>query len=483
MPVLNDLSRRNLRLLTAMTTHVQSYICRGQRHWLMRGASAWCAQVLSFVRDEIPEVVDGSLLLSDSDVQVSFLVPVGCGDVESLMDRLWKSWRDKSRFLERFPRLGESASVAQCPDLDPRIAFPEVSLQLGEPTSLLDLCLPEQEDPDENRPAAPTAVRSHRDVARRAAADCCPYVKDDVAITSEPPPWLETQGDNDGGAVAESFGFTCLVWALCGTTLKSHWFLNAAPTVRSLAPDLRMMPVHHGEWLKWLHAENEPLTFLKLDGDGVGRRFTRTPVPRRPYLSMELSRLVLARVMAATRAVVEQQVARAACRNVPEGTRPRHSTDKPCFPCDGRNIPLPADMVYVGGDDIFFCLPQSSVATFLAGFSAPVPDDHPEPWRSLSFTYAAVTLPSAQELDPKSKRMQNANLVASHLVSAALKPVAKKKDLSKLADVVADVPLSEQFACDAWQPHLAPHEGSIDSSVVNGLHLRLRSLEPIESQD
>lgn len=320
------------------------------------------------------------------------------------------------------------------------------------------------------------AIRSHRDITRVTAAPPCPYVHDDVAITSIPPPWLETRGDNDGGAVEESFGFTCLVWSLCGTTLKAHWFHNAALTVRDLAPDLRMMPVHHGEWLKWLQAENEPLTFLKLDGDSVGKTFSCTPVPRRPYLSMELRRLVLARVMAATRAVVKQHVARKAGHNAPEGATPRHPTEDPCFPCDGRNIPLPADMVYVGGDDVFFCLPYSSVATFLAGFTAPVSNDHPEPWRSLSFTYAAVTLPSAQELDPKSERMQEANLLASHLVSDALKEVAKKNDVARLATVLAQIDGSEHFACNVWQPHLAPHDGTIDPAVAHGLHLRLHTL-------
>lgn len=478
------LSTPTLRLLIAETKSVQAYLCRGLRHWLMRGASAWCAQVLAFIRDEIPNIVKGSLLLSDSDVLASFLVPADTTwDSDKVADALLERWRDGRHFLQRFPRLEEIPEVRErlrdSNLLDPRMAFPSIAITLGKPTSLLELCTPRirnAEDP--NATIGEQTVRPAGRVAVPATAPRCSYVKDDAAIAFAPPAWLETRGDNDGHQVQESYGFTCLVWSLCGTTLKAHWFQNASRRMSEAAPGMRMMPIHHGEWLKWLRAKSEPITFLKLDGDSVGAVFTGTPIPRRPYLSMELGRLVFERVMAATRAVIEQQVhlTNHTCEHL--SAAEQREALKHNMPCNGHDIPLAADMVYVGGDDIFFCLPQRSVGTFLAGFSAPVDmvfPEFPNEWRGLRFKFASVTLPSGEEIAAKSDQMQHANLWASRLASDDLKQFVKAGDMSLFEKVRSDVH-KEGFVCDIWEPDLTPHAGMIDDSIVHGVHVRLRAV-------
>ena len=340
-------------------------------------------------------------------------------------------------------------------------------------------------------------------------------------MTTRPPAWLEERGDNDGMSKAEreeeAFGFTSLVWSLCGTTLKAHWFQNASKYqdemkekqkhcekqehAEGLVPGLRMMPVHHGEWLKWLDADAEALVFLKLDGDNVGHAFSSVPTPRRPFLSMELGRLVLERVRNATWAVIKQRVALADARGRGLDDTERVRRLRQNVPVEGGTIPLPADMVYVGGDDIFFCLPESSVATFLAGFSGSVADDYPKPWQSLTFKFVSVTLPrpiiskkeiteepqvdpETQEnrIHPKSKLMQDANLLASQLAGDALKKVAKEPDRSMQTKFLEQLKAGwaktyrfdrEIFDCEIWEPELKPHGGAIDETVVHGVHVRL----------
>jgi hypothetical protein len=482
---INLLSTPSLQLLTIMTKHVQDYIGRGQRHWLMRGASAWCAQVLAFVRDEIPDIAKGSLLLSDSDVVVSFLMPANTGlNANQVADMLWERWRNGTRFLERFPRLREVPAVVDAfrdaVPLDPRMVFPEISIRIGKPTSLLELCT--AKDPSGAEPESQTeetAVRGHSNVALRVTDTPCSFVTGDISIAYDPPSWLETRGDNDGHKRQESFGFTSLVWSLCGTTLKAHWFQNASREVSQLASCMRMMPIHHGEWLKWLRSESEPIAFLKLDGNGVGNIFQATPIPRRPYLSLELGRLIFTRVMAATKAVIHQHVE---LTNLACGTRSLENMqqkEEPNVPCDGHDIPLAADMVYVGGDDIFFCLPHQSVTSFLAGFSAPVSDDFPEVLQNLSFKFSCVTLPSAEEIHPKSDRMQDANLWASQLASDDVLKESVKAFLQngdeRLFDAIRERSLTTHgFLCDISAPEIPPHTGKVNGSVVHGVYLRLK---------
>lgn len=503
--LLAQLQKPDLRLMTAMTKSVQDYICRGQRHWLMRGASAFSAQALAFVRDTISDQQKDSLLLSDSDVVVSFLVPADTGlDACQVMADMWTKWREKEEFLSRFPRLREVSEVNTLESLDPTLAFPAISIRISEPLSLFDLCRPRQPQHDgEEQRIQSEAIRGGQGYANKPAARACTYVAGDAAITSRPPAWLEERGNNDGMSKAErndeAFGFTSLVWSLCGTTLKAHWFQNMSRDNRviNLVPGLRMMPVHHGEWLKWLYAETEPLVFLKLDGDEVGKAFSNSPIPRRPYLSMELGRLVLERVDNATRAVIGQRVALTddRCREMDDTERTRARNEN--VPIEGGTIPLPADMVYVGGDDIFFCLPERSVATFLAGFSGPVTDGYPEQWNTLRFKFVSVTLPSPiinqeaiseepqfdpgtreMRIHPKSRLMQNANLWASHLAGDTLKEVAKA-DRSEQPKVLEGLKAgwtdTYGFDCEIWEPDLIPHAGAIDGSVVHGVHVRLTS--------
>lgn len=511
-PWLTELQKPDLRIITAMTKSVQDYICRGRRHWLMRGASAFSAQSLAFVRDTISEQQETSLLLSDSDVVVSFLVPADTTlDACQVMDAMWTTWRDRKAFLRRFPRLAEVPELNHLDSLDPTSVFPTISIRMSKRMSLLDLCSPRQPQRDDDKPDFESeAIRGGRPSAGIPSARPCTYVAGDIAITDRPPAWLEERGDNDGMSKhekdEEAFGFTALVWSLCGTTLKAHWFQNASKyegeltneTTGRLVPGLRMMPVHHSEWLKWLHADTEALVFLKLDGDGVGSAFTSVPIPRRPYLSMELSRLVLERVRNATWSVIEQRVALtdALAREMDQLERAELLREN--VPVEGGTIPLPADMVYVGGDDIFFCLPESSVAPFLAGFSGPVSNDYPDAWKKLRFKFVSVTLPRPvknhremviteepqfdpesreMRLHPKSRRMQDANLWASQLAGDALKKVAKAEDaalqLRILDEIKARWTETYGFDCELWDPPLNANPGTIDDRVVHGIHVRL----------
>lgn len=477
-----ELQTPNLRLLTVMLEHVQSYIARGQKHWLMRGASAWCSQVLAFVRDEVPSIVPGALLLSDSDVVVTFLIPAsGSKSAEAVVDELWRRWT-ADHFLSRFPRLAEVAAIrllmANPEVFDVRTVLPDISIRIGESTSLLELRRHRPQSEDVLTPRiADSAVRGRQHIEARLNAPKCLHVKDDVVITPDPPAWLEVRGNNKGGKVSEAFGLTSLVWSLCGTTLKAHWFQNTATEFANLAPGMRMMPIHHREWLKWLGSEKEPLAFLKLDGDAVGHVFTATPIPRRPHLSIELNRLILKRVMSATEAVIRQQVVLTNSRAKSMSPAEKVQALREGVPCHGHDIPVPADLVYIGGDDIFFCLPQTSVATFLAGFSAQLTDEFAPEWNGLRFKFACVTLPSEpEEVDEETEwmeKVERANLWASQLAGDELKEFLKKREPS-VFEAIRALSLQEYgLDCELWDPELVPHSGSIDHGVVHGIHVRL----------
>lgn len=359
------------RLLTVRTRDVQGYLERGTRHWLMRGASAWCSQALSLVRDLLMEA-DGHapgdvILLSDSDAIFSVLVPSTL-TVEGVASRLERKLRDfwggRSSGIPasdaRFPRLAEYRAMAIAAGVDPAGVMPAIKIVGSRPLSAVDLCtgsFSRFKAPEESsvlfRGAAPTSAP-------------CQVVSGDVRITDRSPPWLRDQGARS----ATAMGWTGVVWSLCGTTFRTHCHEGLAARIGS--PHLRIIPVNQGDWLNAVALSEEPLAYVKIDGDTIGRRFRKTRIPRLPGLGLALADTVFRRLMAVAQAVFDQAG--------PGGT----------------STYLPFDTVYLGGDDLLCCIPQSVLPAVLDAFGRPLSGDRH--WPNIAFTFAAIELPAKGEL-------------------------------------------------------------------------------------
>jgi hypothetical protein len=363
------------RLFTVRTTDVQGYLARGKRHWLMRGASAWCSQSLSLARDlllmddgmEASSPPGAGILLSDSDAIFSIVASASL-TVEAVADRLEKRlrafWGDRAGGTpesdRRFPRFAEYRRIAIDEGVDPAGVMPVIKIQGSRPLTAVDLCtgrFSQFKSPDE------VSVTFQRAVPN---APACSFVTDDSRITLKSPPWLRDEDRRSPRPV----GWTGIVWSLCGTTFRTHCHEGLSARLRGV--HLRIVPVNHGDWLKTLTLSDEPMIYVKIDGDAIGARFRRTRIPRLPGLGLALADTVSRRLMAAVEAV---------CRTSDQSEQP---------------MCLPLDIVYLGGDDLLCCVPRSVLPTVLDAFGRPLAGDRK--WRNVTFTFAAIELPARGKL-------------------------------------------------------------------------------------
>lgn len=440
LDLFDTLANEKRVLATLKPLGVQQYIHRAKAHWMMRGASVWCAQSLAFARDRIVSQ-ENALLLSDTDALVSFIFPADAPPADVMLRSVRAAWINPRLFSRHFPRLGTYhplGTAGASSGVDPVTCLPTLSLWRYPATSLLDLCVARipRNDATEKQVGWTEATSSSQE------ATPCSFVQDERAYVSQSPAWLEARGPRQ----AEHYGWSALCWSLSGTTLRTHWHHGICAELNR--DDYAMMPVSHGAWLDKLRMKSERLTFVKLDGDNVGDRFIETPIPSRPLHGLKLGRLVLARVVEATKRVLAIHDAY---------NRPKY---------------LPVDLVYFGGDDIFFCLPGCYLEPFLRGFGSQLPGLDAAPWESNSFRYLSVALPPESEFEEQSRdklaaEFARANLCAALMLAPGLRELSKPRRpddavLEKLNAGIAD----RGYRCE-WAPSPA------GTGIVHGFSLNL----------
>jgi hypothetical protein len=433
------LSTETRSLISLKPIEVQGYIHRATSHWMMRGASTWCAQSLAFSRDVILESTPPPLLLSDGDALVSFVAPRQL-DPQPIMTRIVDAWCDRERFGSRFPRLKRYLGDLERTGVSPLIAMPDLSLWCMDPTSLLDLCVVRKREPKYLKHQI--GWSTVRETTASRGAEACGLVANEPAIVDSSPPWLEPRKKSP-------HGWTSLAWSLCGTTLRTHWHHGICEELASRNHSVyAMMNVHHGGWLRDLDMWDTRLVFVKLDGDGIGKGFESTPVPGRPLRSLTLGRMVLERVINATTGVVRQHEARGG---------PRY---------------LPVDLVYFGGDDVVFCMPESYLGAFLAYFGGAMQPEGSDSWAEQRFSFISVSLPPGKDFGEtnyieRSAEFGRANLAAAKTLAPGLRELVKRghrddATLAKLNDSIASL----GYRCD-WA------EAPTGTGVAHGVSLSL----------
>jgi hypothetical protein len=438
------LQREMRSLVSLKPVDVQTYIHRAKSHWMMRGASTWCAQSLAFARDLFLDS-HPALLLSDSDAFVSFVVPLPL-DAQAVVVEMANSWSDSATFGRRFPRLAPYFASLRSAGVSPLDSMPDISLRCTAPTSLLDYCLLRVDDTtySESR----VGWSDVRLPTPHESGHPCKHVENEAAIVESSPEWLEKR---DG----DRHSWPSLAWSLCGTTLRTHWHHGiCAELGRS---DYAMMHVHHGGWLRQLDMWHDRLTFVKLDGDGIGNTFESMPVPRRPVLGLSLGQAILQRVIGAMKSVIAKH----------------DESEKPKF--------LPVDLVYHAGDDIVFCLPGAYLPAFLAGFGAPLNSDVADPWAGHTFSYVSIAVPTGADFSVadhivRSVEFGRVNLAAARTLSPALRSLAKPRLRSDAALADLNAAIAKQgYRCE-WA------ESPTGTGLAEGVSLNLIrvSAHPLE---
>jgi len=434
---LSMLESKRFRVITIKTSKVQEYLARGRYHWLMRGASTWCAQALALLRDLVlsdSAHAGGAFLLSDSDAIVSFLAPEGItvdGVAESLDRGVVAFWADdtdgKAECDTRFPRLRAWRERARRVGVSPSSVMPDVVVACSAPITLADLCSLHKVG------AGPEPHRRVLGWGNVWEGDSqCGYVEDDRSLGTDAPEWLRPEGRKSSNAM----GWTSIVWTLCGATFRTHAYEGLA--AKLALPDLSLAPVDQGKWLEGQGRQNEPLVYLKIDGDSIGDRFKSSRIPELPGLGLALVQSVFRRLVAAARDLLAAG-----------GSSPA--------------VGLPLDIVYLGGDDLLCCVPQGLLPTLLESFGRE--QDSRDPWASMTFTFAAIELPPKSDMDTGSGRelLKRLTSGASRAIGPALdyakaltkgktelldeKEAALRDVLTKAGATLTHVGQVEQFGC------------------------------------
>jgi hypothetical protein len=340
--------------------------------------------------------------------------------------------------------------------LDRKSNLPDLSLWCLNPQSVLETCVYRIPEQAANHPREPDEPIS--------AGSCSRVIGDNAVVFSESPPWLEDSND----VKAPSVGITSMVWALCGTAFRTHAHEGLCTSLGEHG--LQLQAVHHGKWLEQLQMQDEPLVHLKMDGDGVGDEFRKSPLADFPWRSMELARMVQHRLVAGVQRALEHR----------SGKSP------------GRHATLPVDVVYVGGDDVYVIMPESILSEFLEGFGrADIEQLKDNPWRHTSFSFIAALLEPKEQLlqgmaassdtataaATQTDRLAAANLAASRLVTTGLDAVKSDLrgqsilDTATLQKTIDDAVKSSELAHHAMTATLQPTRLEQGASLGDGRHL------------
>jgi len=440
--LLQELADSKRVLVTVKPIGILPYIHRAKTHWMMRGASVWCGQSLAFARDHILATY-GGLLLSDLDALVAFVFDEDAPAVDAMLHDVAVAWASPPSFTARFPRLADyhPAALSQRDhNVAAEQAMPTLSAWRYPATSLLDLCVAR----GPNQKTSDASIGWHRvnEFPAGSLDPDCSFVEDEKAYVSRSPNWLQDRAHRK----TDHYGWSALCWSLCGTTLRTHWHHGVCTALNRA--DYPMMAVSHGGWLEHMKMKHERLTFVKLDGDGVGDRFLKASFPSRPLLGLQLGRLVQERVVAATRRVIETH--------------------------DAAQLPkyLPVDLVYFGGDDIFFCLPGCYLDPFLRGFGKLPNINKFDPWASTTFGVISVSLPPGSEFKDSDKLTQSkefalANLAAARMLGPGLRDLVKNGNRDDATLTALNASIATLGYCCEWA------ESPTDTGVTHGISLSL----------
>jgi len=342
---LQALDAIRVNLLVIKVKGAQRFLDTCIKPFIQRGASAWCSLVASRARDSLThsQMLPISLLI-DNDAVTTFLCPsdLGLPDIEQTLRNFFldESPENLSReFVARYcPRLMPYyESACQASQMTAQV-LPSLGYELRQDCSLLQLstqCVAMASELSETE----TGVRLMQFCRGRQPLDepACSGHLGSVVLPEkrhQMPLWYNPSGDQAYGFIATTFSLAEITYSrmtrvMIREQLRSHYGMDVR------APEnqqglLRLLP----------GGDEGRLTYLKYDGDAIGRLFLSQPMIRRPAISIHLERLI-------RDAWIESVVELIRDRGL-----------------DG----IPVDLVYMGGDDLLMVLPDVLVKEFIQYF-------------------------------------------------------------------------------------------------------------------
>ncbi|WP_125828500.1 Cas10/Cmr2 second palm domain-containing protein [Paraferrimonas haliotis] len=330
------------KVISVKTKNVQRYLDRCKSLFILRGASYWCSQVMSIVRDIVLQTDQKSSVLVDSD---SIILILSTDNVQrDILDEVKMMLigdEGKRIILNKFPRMA--------PYIDNFVAgvFPNIGIVEFNDVSLFDIVtdkglVREDRETFDNKIEFPYYLGKHPCSLIRGKY-CC-----ELGFI---PDWYTKRSRGD------SFSFDAALFSLCEISFNQQCIVESKHQLELNGVCNINYSQYSSRVTKELGIERE-ISYIKYDGDDIGKMFTSIASIERPVLSFSLETKIKQSLIDAL-VQLEEKI--------------------------GQNH-LVHDLIYSGGDDLFISLPTEYESQFIAAMNYSLYTHLPE----IKFTCAVI---------------------------------------------------------------------------------------------
>lgn len=417
---LESLRTRKVKIISIKTKDVQSYLDRCKSLFILRGASYWCSQVMSIVRDLVLEELDiNSSILVDSD---SIILLFSNDNTDRELLKIVKSKligsEGTKQIIKKHPRM-ESYIDDFSSDV-----FPNIGILEFYNISVFDLAT--------DKGIVRTQFNSEKDKIEFESIKGeyqCTLVNN--KFSSKPgfiPEWYtKVKPDN-------SFSFDATLFSLCEISFNQQTIIESKFQLE-LETRVKINYSQYGSRVPKELGLKKEISYLKYDGDDIGKKFTSISSIERPILSFSLESRI-------KRALIDALV------HLEKTIDKKH---------------LVHDLIYSGGDDLFLSLPTEYEAYFIKAMNISLMNQLPE----FQFTCSVIRV----EQSDSHKETMIHSLVS--LLSNDLLTYAKSQLKKNVEDVSNQSKLYEKYGTKFLMSHskgILLNTSEITEMEVNDLH-------------
>ncbi|MGR5423315.1 Cas10/Cmr2 second palm domain-containing protein [Vibrio sp. PNB22_4_1] len=371
------LESRKIKVISIKTKDVQRYLDKCKSLFILRGASYWCSQVMSIVRDIVLEIESNAGILVDSDSIILLFSSDNTkrGLLKEIKLRLEGS-EGKQQVLNKYPRIGSYIERFV------NDVFPNIGVLEFINVSLFDLATDKGVIRDEGR--------KHTDKIEfpiTSGSYHCTLVRNRYCTEAGFVPDWYTQTK-----YTDSFSFDAILFSLCEISFNQQTLIESKYQLEK-ETGFKLNYSQYGSRITKELKLGNTVSYIKYDGDDIGKKFTSISSIERPVLSFSLESKIKQSLIDAL-IQVEKEIEQ------------NH---------------LIHDLIYSGGDDLFLSVPTDYEKQFIDAMNTSLSYHLPE----VNFTCSVIRITHGET--QKENMIQGLISLMSNDLLAYAKSKLKKK--------------------------------------------------------
>ncbi len=396
------LEKNSLDLIISKTKKVQHQLNRCKQPFIQRGMSYWCSQILSRTRDCIKNAQTAStFILTDCD-SVTIQVLSSSIEEDSLHNAIRDQFVDNNDHLSEkfihtyYPRLHAYYESAKQQGINTDSVLPPIGNVILEKRSLLQLCTDYSYQSTFEPISYDDHIISFSDPIPSNSGYPCSGMYGDESLKNPElsvPYWFNKQKD-------EMYGWASTLLSLVGMSYHQATN-NALARYLSESTGKKITVVNkHKQLIEYSGKDETHITYIKFDGDKVGKLFTSLSTLCRPALGIKLESLIRDSLLETLSILCKQE----------------------------ELSYTPIDLLYFGGDDLFIAIPSNQATLFLTLFDQELSNNQVKLNLELMFSFIAVSIP----MKYKTQKLPDGSFIESKVlaeINALLGQVKERKTL------------------------------------------------------